>query len=251
VTQAAEHFKVGRSYTRARRYPWVIGKIQGWTIPLGPYTGTQLGMLIGGVFLLVNTYALWSPLGPLALPILAAPVAATWVVRHAKIEGRAPLRALAGYATLLAEPACGRIGARPASDLRSHRLTGTVCLSTLPGPAATGHEIRTGHMDAGAVSRTPSPAREATAPASASASRTRRGRQTGGRPSGQPARRARGSSKTAAPLASTAAPARPRPQGQHPARQTSATPAARPAPTALQALLAQHPATPAGTGNET
>ncbi len=220
MSAAGELVKVGRSYTRARRYPWVIGKIQGWTIPLGPFTATQLGVLIGGMFLLVQTFSVWSALGPFALVVLVLPFAATWAVRHAKIEGRAPLRALAGYASLLAEPACGRIGTRLARDLRPVALTGTVRLSA-PPPAPEPAPRR--QQQPAASEPTAGPA-----PASRAGSAVRDMRRVA----------AHGAAQTAAPPASMAAPAGPRPAGQHPARQTLSGRAARPAPTALQSLLA-------------
>ncbi|MFI0448059.1 hypothetical protein [Actinomadura sp. 6N118] len=129
---AGQHVKIGRSYTRARRFPWVIGKIQGWTIPLGPYTATQLGVLIGGLYLLVQTFGLWSRLGAAGLIVITMPFAATWAVRHAAIEGRTPLRALAGLAALGAEPRCGRIDGRLARDARPSWIKGSVRLSALP-----------------------------------------------------------------------------------------------------------------------
>jgi len=270
MTQAAEHIQVGRSYTRARRYPWVVGKIQGWTIPLGPYTGTQLGVLIGGIFLLVNTYSMWSPLGPLALPLLLCPIVATWAVRHAKVEGRAPLRALAGYAALLTEPACGRIAGRPARDPRPRTLTGTVRITAPPDAPAISSPHAAGRVaedtnpplldeTAGAF-WIPSPAQKvpgSPSPAGRSVRPPRRRVSAGGGFDADPGADSSGTgSRTAAPPASTAAHVRPRPEGQHPTRQTPPSPAARPraappqphpaarlaarpVPTALQALLAR------------
>ncbi|MFV2198876.1 TcpE family conjugal transfer membrane protein [Nocardiopsis sp. LOL_012] len=130
---------LGRSYTKARRYPWMIGKIQGWTLPLGPFTGLQIGVLVTSLWLLVQTAHLWAGLGPLAVLPLCLPVAATWAVRHAHIEGRPPLRALAGYLALLTAPRQGTIGGRPATALtpRPTRLTGALTIepATTPEPA--------------------------------------------------------------------------------------------------------------------
>ena len=137
--------QTGRSYTRARRFPWVIGRIQGWTIPLGPYSATQLGVLLGGLWLVVQTYGLWSRLGPAAVVVLAAPPVATWAVRHAKIEGRSPLRAASGLAAQLAEPPTGRIGGRIARDAKPNRVHGTIRVTALPPvrtPAATSARSR-------------------------------------------------------------------------------------------------------------
>jgi hypothetical protein len=127
--------KTGRSYTRARRMPWVVGKIQGVTLPFGPYSATQLAVLLGGGWLLVQTFRIWSCLGPAGLLLLALPPAAAWAVRHAKIEGRSPARALAGYLALLTEPSCGRIAGRLASDRRPVTLTGQIRIATQPEPA--------------------------------------------------------------------------------------------------------------------
>ena len=126
--------RVGRSYTRARRFPWVVGKIQGWQIPFGPYTATQLVVLIGGIWMVVQSYGLWRHLGPAGLLVTALPPAATWAVRHAKIDGRSPVRALGGYLMLLAEPGCGQIAGRTARDARPARMTGLVRLAALPTP---------------------------------------------------------------------------------------------------------------------
>lgn len=129
--------QTGRSYTRARRMPWVVGKIQGVTLPFGPYTATQLGVLLGGGWLLVQTFRFWSCLGPPGLILLAIPPALAWAARHAKIEGRTPARALAGFLTLLAEPACGRIGRRLARSPRPTTLSGRIRIATAPQPEQT------------------------------------------------------------------------------------------------------------------
>jgi hypothetical protein len=89
--------------------PWVVGKIQGVTLPFGPYTATQLGVLLGGAWLLVQTFRFWSHLGPAGLVFLALPPAAAWAARHARIEGRSPVRAIGGYLTLLACHAAAKL----------------------------------------------------------------------------------------------------------------------------------------------
>ena len=101
--------QTGRSYTRARKMPWVVGKIQGVTLPFGPYTATQLGVLLGGAWLLVQTFRFWSHLGPAGLVFLALPPAAAWAARHARIEGRSPVRAIGGYLALLACQAAAKL----------------------------------------------------------------------------------------------------------------------------------------------
>lgn len=128
---------VGRSYTRARRHPWVIGKIQGWTIPLGPFTATQLGVLVVGLWTLVRTWEVWVRLGPFAALVLALPFALTWAVRHATIEGRAPLRAVGGYLALLAAPSSGWMRGRAVTEPGPATLTGVITIAPCPGGART------------------------------------------------------------------------------------------------------------------
>jgi hypothetical protein len=125
--------QTGRSYTRARRMPWVVGKIQGVTLPFGPYTATQLGVLLVGGWLLVQTFRFWSRLGPLGLILLAVPPALAWAARHAKIEGRTPARALAGFLTVLAGAAWGRADQHLARSPRPVTLTGKIRLAPSPG----------------------------------------------------------------------------------------------------------------------
>ncbi|MET7666055.1 hypothetical protein ABZT45_48940 [Streptomyces sp. NPDC005356] len=79
--------RVGRSYTRARRHPWVLGKIGDFTLPLGPYTPAQLAIAAAGTFLLIKTFSLWSPLGP--VPVVALGFA-VWAARATSIGGRDP-----------------------------------------------------------------------------------------------------------------------------------------------------------------
>ena len=113
---------VARSYTRARRHPWVLGKVGDWTLPLGPYTPAQLIVAGSGVMVLIRTYGLWAPyLGPLPLIALGAMV---WAVRSARIGGRVPAAALLGLLTVALEPRAGRIGARPARDRRPAAMRG-------------------------------------------------------------------------------------------------------------------------------
>lgn len=102
-----------RSYTHARRYPWVIGKIGGWQLPT-QLTPAQLVTLGASLFVLVQTRALWAHLPRLAnLTVeVALPGAGAWAVRHLRMEGRAPLRAFAGAVGYLAAPRRGVVQGR-------------------------------------------------------------------------------------------------------------------------------------------
>ena len=90
-----------RSYTHARRYPWVIGKIGGWDLPT-QLSLTQLAAMGTGLLLVVQTRGLWAHLPRMAnlLVEIVAPGTCGWATRHLRIEGRAPFRALAGLAAI-------------------------------------------------------------------------------------------------------------------------------------------------------
>jgi hypothetical protein len=131
-----QHTLVGRSYTRARRHPWVIGRIQGWTLPLGPFSATQLGVLVLSLWLLLQTAPLWTRLGPFALVPVPLPLVATWAVRHAQIEGRAPLRALGGYLALYTAPRRGTLHGRPVPTPDPALLSGVITIQPAPDDRA-------------------------------------------------------------------------------------------------------------------
>lgn len=131
---------IARSYTRARRHPWVLGKIGEWVLPLGPYTPAQLVVAGVGVWALITTYGLWWPvLGP--VPFLGLGLA-VWAVRAARIGGRAPAAALWGVTAALAQPRAGRIGGRTARDRPPVPLLGgfyvTDTAGGAPGPVQVG-----------------------------------------------------------------------------------------------------------------
>jgi hypothetical protein len=128
---------VCRSYTFARRYPLVIGKIGGWAPLWGPATPTQYGVGVGSALLLMWTMRYWGHLpGPANLfVIVGVPFGLAWAVRAARFEHRAPARALVGLLTLLTTPRRGHLNGRAYSEPRPHPLRGTrVFVTELPGP---------------------------------------------------------------------------------------------------------------------
>ncbi|MFB7376569.1 hypothetical protein [Kitasatospora purpeofusca] len=114
--------RIGRSYTKARRHPWVLGKIGDWRLPMGPYTPPQLVVAGVGAFVLVKTASWWAPvLGPLPL---AAWAAAIWAARHSRIAGRSPFLVLADALSLAVSPRAGQIGGRAVRPIRPVVLAG-------------------------------------------------------------------------------------------------------------------------------
>jgi hypothetical protein len=116
MNSAAAETAVGRSYTRGRRQPYLVRKWPGsrWTLPLGPYTITQLLLLVTSAYLLVTYYDWWAHFGLFNLPIgVAVPAGLTYAARHSRIEGRDPLRAAVAWAGYLTQPRTGYLGGRP------------------------------------------------------------------------------------------------------------------------------------------
>lgn len=127
---------VGRSYTRARRYPLVIGKLpNGGRIPGGPYTLTQLGVMVGAFLLLVGTRGLWAHFGLVNLVLLVGvPYGLAWGVRHARVEGRDPARAALGLLVLYSQPRTGRLAGNPIRRVRPVALRTRFTVTELSSP---------------------------------------------------------------------------------------------------------------------
>jgi hypothetical protein len=119
---------VCHSFTRARRHPLVIGKIQGHALPfmLSP---TQLGVLVFGVVGLVMTRAAWGPLvggGPLEIVVISGvPAGLAFAARHLRMEGRSPLRMAVGLGVYATRRSVGtEMLGRPVRDRAPRRLGG-------------------------------------------------------------------------------------------------------------------------------
>ncbi len=128
---------VCHSYTFARRYPLVIGKIGGWAPLWGPATPTQYGIGVGSAVLLLWTKHYWGFLpGPMNLLIVVGvPFGLAWAVRSARFEHRAPMRALAGLVTLFTTPPKGKVNGRAYFEPRPAPLRGNqIFVAELPTP---------------------------------------------------------------------------------------------------------------------
>lgn len=115
-----------RNYTSARRHPMVIGKIAGWASPV-PLTLAQAVVLVATFVGLLVTRGWWGLLVPGAtrvLVLVGVPGMCTWAIRHARIEGRAPVWAAAGAARLAGQPAAGvATGSRRLGRTRRRRVS--------------------------------------------------------------------------------------------------------------------------------
>ncbi|MFE5773184.1 hypothetical protein ACFQ7O_33065 [Streptomyces sp. NPDC056485] len=120
---------VVRSYTGARRHPWVLGRLSDWVIPFGPYTPAQLVVLGGGALGLIETFDWWSWAGPVPVVVWLVSV---WAVRGAQIAGQNPFTALLGAVAVLVRHPAGRIGGRVARDRRPFHFGGCFVIEPVP-----------------------------------------------------------------------------------------------------------------------
>ncbi|SEG85688.1 hypothetical protein SAMN05216223_116119 [Actinacidiphila yanglinensis] len=129
----------GRCYTAARRYPLQIGRFAGGgRIPGGPYTLTQLAVMIGGFVVLIVTRPVWGGHGPFDFLVAAAvPFAAGWAVHRVQIDHRNPLAALVSLSGLVAGRSTGRIHGRPCRAGAPRLVSPRITLHTAPVQAPT------------------------------------------------------------------------------------------------------------------
>lgn len=113
------------SYTHALRHPVIIGHIAGWRLPWA-VSATQMGAVAATTAVLLVTRGVWAHLGGVGNLIVFSVVVGIvgWAVRYWRVEGRSPLRAAAGMATVILSPAsrfgvCNGRPVRPVPPVRS------------------------------------------------------------------------------------------------------------------------------------
>lgn len=127
---------VCHSYTHARRYPLVIGKIGGFALPT-PLSPTQIATLVGVFVALLSSRRWWGAVVPGVVGLLVlvvVPGALTWSVRHLRMEGRSPIKMLFGVGSLLAAPPGGTVRGR--QRWRAPRPVRVSCRVLIVGDAA-------------------------------------------------------------------------------------------------------------------
>ena len=156
-----EHL-VGRCYTAARRYPLQVGRFSnGGRIPGGPYTMTQLAVMIGVFVVLVVTRPLWGGFGLLdALVVLVVPYAAGWGICRVQIDHRNPLAAVASLAGVALSAPAGKMHGRPVRPRPAHLVAPVVTVHVqppAPGPAVAPAAVGVGERDSGQAAQQPAP----------------------------------------------------------------------------------------------
>lgn len=134
------------SFTHARRYPLVIGKIGGFPLP-SPLSPAQVAALLGCFFFLLLTRRWWGMLTPGiadAVVLVAAPGWVAWAVRHLRMEGRSPLKMLGGLLSLAFAPPLGVVRGRQLwTKQRQRRISSRIYIigDTTAAPAEADEPI--------------------------------------------------------------------------------------------------------------
>lgn len=124
---------VARFYTRARKFPRLLGVTpHGRPLPGGPYTITQAIAAVATLFLLSKTTFLWATGGLITTAAVGLAVVGGVVYLVGQIPAGTynPLWFLAGLITLASSPAAGRTRGATIRPPRPRRLNGT-CLIDL------------------------------------------------------------------------------------------------------------------------
>ncbi len=133
MSERDQTHEVVKWYTRARRFPQLIGKTpDGARIWGGPYTYTQV---IGAVVILVvgtKTVGIWGQFGLLgnALTLLGVTYGATLALGRMPIGSRNPIAVGSGLLRALSSPSSGNVGGRPVRIRRPHRASSRVVITT-------------------------------------------------------------------------------------------------------------------------
>ena len=231
--------QVVRWYTRARRFPQLIGRTpDGARIPGGPYTITQVAT--AGVLMLIalKTTALWAHYGLIANGLLLAGVVYGVVFLLGKIPlgSRNPVAIAAGAWRALSAPSTGRLADRPVRLRRPHRVQHRLTVfipaaaPTAAAPEPTATVAPAPAAEPAAASAHPAQPAETPARQTKKSRRRSKARSSLGhrRPAPGPAGEQLPTTAAAAPAT---APTQPQP--------SAPAPAAAPALSGVQALLAQ------------
>lgn len=164
------HYEVVKWYTRARRFPQLIGRTpDGTKIPGGPYTFTQVLGAAAFLILAWKALPLWGVFGLVGNAMVM--LVATWLLivglGRIPINARNPLSLAEGALRALTAPAAGRVDGREVRIRRPHAAR-TVLVLSQPQPVLAGNPTAAAAPDAHATvgpALTPRPTRAAMPPA--------------------------------------------------------------------------------------
>lgn len=134
--------EVVKWYTRARRFPQLLGRTpDGGRLPGGPYTFTQA--IVGGLVLFVglNSMGLWARYGLIGNMVILLGVAygAVFAIGRLPIGSRNPLALASGALGALTAPSTGRVDGRRVRLSRPQRVEHTVSVLLTPVPQSWAH----------------------------------------------------------------------------------------------------------------
>lgn len=147
VTPPEELLQLAKWFTRARKFPQLVGKTHdGKTIWGGPYTFTQVFTFVAILVVASKTSALWAKFGLLGNITVAVGLAygVTWALGRLPVGARNPVSVVMGVGRALTCPSAGRLRGRPIHIAKPHRATSSLAITMTPnlthphrpGPAA-------------------------------------------------------------------------------------------------------------------
>lgn len=155
--------EVVKWYTRARRFPQLIGRTpDGATIWGGPYTYTQVVVGVVGVVIGAKTAWLWGQFGLIGntLVLLGIVYGLVLLVGRLPIGSRNPLSVAAGTLRALSAPAQGRVAGRVVRPARQRRISPGLVITEPPRPDIAAPRVPAAARTP-AADRAPTPARPA------------------------------------------------------------------------------------------
>lgn len=138
ASSLTDDVEVVKWYTRARRFPKLVGKMSdGRSIWGGPYTHTQVVAFAAIWVVGSQTTGLWAHFGVITNVLVLIVVSAVTVVALGRLPmgARNPLRIMSGAVRAVNGPSTGRYAGRPLRSSRPHRVRSRVVVSALPVPA--------------------------------------------------------------------------------------------------------------------
>lgn len=132
--------EVAKWYTRARRFPQLIGKTpDGAKLPGGPYTFTQVGVFVGVFVVGLKTTHIWGAFGLLGnfAVLFGVAYGACFAAGRVPVGARNPFSVGASVLRAVAAPAGGRYRGSPIRPKRPHPISARLVIADTPRSVAS------------------------------------------------------------------------------------------------------------------
>lgn len=139
MSERDESHEVVKWYTRARRFPQLIGKTpDGARIWGGPYTYTQVISAVAVLVVGTKTVAIWGQFGLIgnALILLGGAYGTALLLGRLPVGSRNPIAVGSGLLRSLSSPSSGRYAGAPVRIRRPHRAQTRVVITPTSAAAA-------------------------------------------------------------------------------------------------------------------